>query len=250
MTEEQNVSSNIDTSVDEAPVTESPQEPVNDTVVTESAPQEPVKQEKVFNERQMKVISDSVRKDVERNTEARIRAEYEAKFNGQQEQEPAPSEQPESNIDGMTREQLYDDFRQRQYQEQQHANTQNVANELLTKVQSAGLGDKIESSGIGQLPVNHPLIPFLNSLDNVEDVINDFDANPVKIANLLAVTHLNPEKGFKELHAISSSLKRNKEALAKEQAPEPLNQLKPSSYGLGDGVASIATKRRNPAFKF
>jgi hypothetical protein len=100
------------------------------------------------------------------------------------------------------------------------------------------------------LPVNHPLIPMLNSLDNVTDIIDDFDENPAKVANLLAVTMLNPMNGFKELQKISQSIKRNKEALAKPKAAEPSSQLKPSSYGLGDGISSVSEKRKNSLFKF
>lgn len=225
----------------------------NDTAPETSASSAP-ERTKTFTEDQMHTISASVKRDVERKTEARLRAEYEAQYNSDKPQQQSSTddsqEQPKVGIANYSEEQLYNAFKQRQEREQAEISQQNIANELLTKVQAAGIAQKIESSGIGNLPVNHPLIPMLNSLDNVADVINEFDSNPVKVANLLAVTMLNPMNGFKELQALSRSIKTNKEALAKEKAPAPPDQLKPSSYGLGGGASSVSTKRRNPAFRF
>ena len=227
-----------------APVTETaaPQQDVSNEPSVSVESTEQVKKAKVFNEIQMRTISN----DVKRRTEERIRAEYEAKYNPQTQQQQAPEQaQPVYN-----EEQLYNNFKMRQEREQQEANTQNTANEFLQKLQSSGRADKIESSGIGNLPVNHPLVPMLNGLDNLSDIIDDFDANPVKVANLLAITHLNPMNGFRELQNISNSIKRNKEALEREKAPAPLSQLKPSSYGLGGGPRTISDKRRDPSLKF
>jgi hypothetical protein len=229
-------------------------EPASQTpdISTPASP-EPVKQEsEVYNKDQMRVISN----DVKRRTEERLRAEYEAKIrelhelqpNYQQENRSEQVQRP--SISALSEEQLYSNFKQRQQAEQQEIEQQNVVNTFLNKVQAAGIGQKIESSGLGQLPVNHPLIPMLNSLDNVTDIIDDFDENPAKVANLLAVTMLNPMNGFKELQKISQSIKRNKEALAKPKAAEPSPQLKPSSYGLGGGISSVSEKRKSSLFKF
>jgi hypothetical protein len=147
-------------------------------------------------------------------------------------------------------EQLYNNFKQRQERENQEQQTQNIANDFLAKIQSSGRAEKLESSGLGQLPVNHPLVHMLNSVDNLSDIIDDFETNPVKVANLLSITHLNPMNGLRELQNISASIRRNKEALEREKAPAPLSQLKPSSYGLGGGPQTISDKRRNSAFKF
>ena len=219
------------------------QQDVSDESVSTS---EPVKQSKSFTEEQMRIISNQVRKDVERRTEERLRSEYEAQYRPQSsEQQSSEQAQPAYN-----EEQLYNNFKARQEREQHEANTQYIANEFLQKLQSTGKAEKIESSGIGNLPVNHPLIPMLNGLDNISDVIDDFDSNPIKVANLLAITHLNSMNGFRELQNISNSIKRNKEALARDKAPAPLSQLKPSSYGLGGGPRTISDKRRDPSMKF
>lgn len=230
--------------VESAPVTETaPQQDVSNESSVESTP---VKQEKTFNESQMRIISAQVKRDVERRTEERLRSEYEAQYRPQSsEQQASEQTQPAYN-----EEQLYNNFKARQEREQHEANTQYIANEFLQKLQSTGKAEKIESSGIGNLPVNHPLIPMLNGLDNISDVIDDFDSNPIKVANLLAITHLNSMNGFRELQNISNSIKRNKEALARDKAPAPLSQLKPSSYGLGGGPRTISDKRRDPSMKF
>lgn len=225
--------------VDASPVTESA--PQQDVSNEPSVSSEPVKQGKTFSEEQMRVISAATK----RNVEAKLRAEYEAKYNPQRAEQPAEQSQPVYD-----EEQLYNNFKQRQEQEQQELQTQSIANDFLAKVQQSGRADKLESSGLGQLPVNHPLVHMLNSVDNLSDIIDDFEASPVKVANLLAITHLNPMNGLRELQNISASIRRNKEALEREKAPAPLSQLKPSSYGLGGGPQTISDKRRNPSLKF
>lgn len=238
MLSENNVSN--ESVVEASPVTESA--PQQDVSNEPSVSAEPVKQSKVFNEEQMKIISNSVRK----NTEAKIRAEYEAQYRPSAKEQPATEQsQPVYN-----EEQLYNNFKQRQEREQQEMQTQNIANDFLSKVQAANRADKLESSGLGQLPVNHPLVHMLNSVDNLSDIIDDFETNPVKVANLLAITHLNPMNGLRELQNISASIRRNKEALERDRAPAPLSQLKPSSYGLGGGPRTVSDKRRDPALKF
>ena len=237
--------------VDTSPAPESAEPVTQNNEVSQPASSEPVKQEesKAYNEDQMRVISN----DVKRRTEAKLRAEYEAQLQALQGYPQQEKTEQSPSIAGLTEQQLhqlYSNFKQRQDFEQREVEQQNVVNSFLTKVQAAGLGHKIESSGLGQLPVNHPLIPMLNALDNVNDVIDDFDTNPVKVANLLAVTMLNPTKGFQELQNLSNSIKRNKEALAKPKAAEPPTQLKPSPYGLGNGVLSVSDKRKNSLYKF
>lgn len=245
--EEQDVSSSTQGSESNpVSITESSPTPSDTSITVESSePREEVKG-KTFDEDQMRIIS----ADVKRRAEAKLRAEYETQLKElRQNNQPAQAESS-ANIAELTEEQLYNKFKQRQQAEQQIVEQEQAVNTFLTKVQAAGMGQKIESSGLGQLPVNHPLIPMLNSLDNVTDVIDDFDANPAKVASLLAVTMLNPMNGFKELQKISQSIKRNKEALAKPKAAEPPPQLKPSSYGLGDGTSSVSDKRKNTLFRF
>lgn len=239
MLSENNDVSNESSVVESAPVTEAnPQQNVSN----EPSAAAPVKKEKNFSEAQMRVISN----DVKRRTEERIRAEYEAKYAQNIQEQPAVGQsQPIYN-----EEQLYNNFKQRQALEQQEMQTQNIANDFLSKIQASGKADKLESSGLGQLPVNHPLVHMLNSVDNLSDIVDDFEANPVKVANLLAITHLNPMNGLRELQNISASIRRNKEALEKDKAPAPLSQLKPSSYGLGGAPRTISDKRRDAAFKF
>jgi hypothetical protein len=231
---------------------------VESSSVTESAPQqdvsnnesstiaEPVKAAKTFSQEQVNIISASTK----RNVEARLRAEYEAKYNPQRSEQQYSEPQVQSQQPVYNEEQLYNNFKQRQERENQEQQTQNIANDFLAKIQSSGRAEKLESSGLGQLPVNHPLVHMLNSVDNLSDIIDDFETNPVKVANLLSITHLNPMNGLRELQNISASIRRNKEALEREKAPAPLSQLKPSSYGLGGGPQTISDKRRNSAFKF
>lgn len=245
--EEQGVSSSIQGS-ESNPVstTESSPIPSNTSVTVESSEPREEAKGKTYDEDQMRIIS----ADVKRRAEAKLRADYEAQIKELRQNNQQAQTESTANIAELTEEQLYNKFKQRQLAEQQIVEQEQAVNTFITKVNAAGIGQKIESSGLGQLPVNHPLIPMLNSLDNVSDVIDDFDANPAKVASLLAVTMLNPMNGFKELQKISQSIKRNKEALAKPKATEPPPQLKPSSYGLGDGTYSVSDKRKNALFRF
>jgi hypothetical protein len=221
----------------------------------------PVSVGKIFTEDQMKIISNNSKRAGEREAEARLRAQYEQQNafkpslnaqEGGQQGEAVASQAQETQMPPtfLSEEQRYQNYRQRQQRELAELQQQQIASDFVMKVQASGKGEKIESSGIGNLPSNHPLIPMLNSLDNIGDVLDDFESSPVKVANLLAVTYLNPMNGFKELQAISTSIKRNKEALAKEKAPPPISQLKPSTYGLSGGEQTVADKRKNKLFKF
>ena len=154
--------------------------------------------------------------------------------------------------------QLCGDIKSRQNQELEQQNEQRhreeqsqVVSEFLGKVQSSGRGDQIKTTGIGRLYENHPFIPLLNSFDNMDDMLDHFSENPEKVPQLAATAWLDPDNGFRAMKKVSESIKRNKEALAKEKAPVPQSQLKPSSYGLGGGgTESVSDLRKNPMLRF
>ena len=224
---------------------------------------------KVFNEDQMRIISNNAKRAGEREAEERLRRQY----------QPQPGQQPTLNTQEATNagelvgrqplaanssqngsnaiidpEAQFREFQRRLDSERERdhaiAQTQQIASDFVLKVQASNRSGQLESSGIGNLPTDHPIIPLLNSIDNVPDVLDDLAANPSKVPSLIAITFLNPLNGLREIQALSDSIKRNKEALAKAKAPPPPDQLKPSTYGLSGGEKSISDKRRDPLYRF
>jgi len=223
---------------------------------TSVAPEKQPAEENVkhFSQDQVNIISN----DVKRKTEARIRAEYEARLNAANTADQQSSERhyeqdemvQRPSQEAYTEEQRYQLFKRRQQQEYEDQTRLAVANDIKSKLVAAGNFDKLESSGLGQISSDHPLVSMLNSLDNLPDVVNEFDADITKLTTILNATNIKPQKGIQKLIALSQSIKRNKEALSREKAPEPLSQIKPSSYGLGGGEESISDIRKLPSLRF
>jgi len=240
--------------------------PVVSPVVETKLAERPVK---VFNEDQMRIISNNAKKAGERDAEERLKRQYESQLGlkptlntqeatnagelvGRQPQTANSSQNGSNAI--LDQEAQFREFKRRldseRAQEYANAQTQQIANDFVLKVQASNKGDKLDASGIGNLPPDHPIIPLLNSIDNVPDVLDDLAAHPSKVPNLIAITYLNPLNGLREIQALSDAIKRNKEALAKAKAPAPPDQLKPSTYGLSGGERSIADKRKDPLYRF
>lgn len=219
------------------------------------------KQEKSFSPDQMRVISNNAKtagiKEEREKWQKIISEQYSPKT------PPQTPQQTNTNSDqipisvasanGISEDELYQKFQQRQQQEQETARLQEQAASFLSKIQVNGLGDKLISSGLGKLTTDHPLIPMLNTLENLPDIIDDLDTHPSKLGNLITAVYLNPTRAMSELSELSASLRKNREALerAKNKAPPPPDQMKPTTnYGLSSGEQTIADKRKNKLFKF
>jgi hypothetical protein len=208
----------------------------------------PVKPEKLFTQDQFNVASNDVKKRTEQKVEARLRAEFAEKLASLQQQSnssAAMSQPVEASKQVYTEDQVWDVIQRRQQEAEQTAKVQYVASEFVNKVQSANAMDKLEKLGISKVSIDSPIVSFLNSVDNIGDVLSDFNENPIKLANLDAIYRINPELATQELQKLSQSIKRNKEALEKEKAPVPSDKLRPSSLGLGSGTTSISSIRKS-----
>ncbi len=85
-----------------------------------------------------------------------------------------------------------------------------------------------------------------NNLENTADIIKEVTDHPHKLANLITLAKSQPYALNEAMQALSSSIKRNQEALAQEQqSKDPMNRLKPSpNTGTDSGDASVADFRR------
>lgn len=223
---------------------------------------------KMFNQDQVNVISNNAKKAGEKEAAEKFRAQYDALYapktalqqqEGGQKSEAVQSMPQDAKtplnasnavLDQETKERLYTEFRERERQEYLAEQRQQITDNFLLKLQTEGKGNLLKKSGLGEVPSWHPVVPMLGLMDNATDIVNDFAENPEKLTSLLNVTALNPDNGFEAIQKISAGLKANKEALAKEKAPPPINQLKSTSYGLGGGEKTISDKRKDKRFFF
>lgn len=232
------------------------------TVAVDTHKSAEAKNSKTFTADQMRIISNSAKQAglrEEREKWERLVEEKKYKSNSQdigdstRVIEPALAQTQQTQTPAIDEESLYKNFRERQQRELEAAQVQENTNNFLAKIQASGKVEKIMSSGLGKLTADHPLIPMLNSLDNISDVIDEFDAHPTKLANIVTATYFNPQGAFEALRELSGSLQQNREAIEKAKSSkvaQPPIQLKPSNYGLSGGESTIADKRKNSLFKF
>jgi len=94
----------------------------------------------------------------------------------------------------------------------------------------------VRELGITNLPLQ--TIRTLNDLDNTADVLYDLGKNPSKYANVLTLSAVSPGLAKKELNKLSSSIRKNEDAIAqsaKTKVNEPLDQVRPSNAGTDNG---------------
>ncbi len=100
-----------------------------------------------------------------------------------------------------------------------------------------------------QSPMAH-LIPFMNQLDNVSDVLYELGKNRQKSANLISLLQA-PAQLRAGLHELSSSIKANQVALNQKVPNQPLSQVSPSNTGVDNGSknASVKDLRADPRYR-
>ena len=248
MVDEQVSNASVETQATPSEPASQPTQTIESNVSTQAESQETPKQKKVFDEDQMRIISN----DVKRRTEEKLRAEFEAKYNPQ-------AQKKEENTDNIsqtsyTAEQVRTIIREEQQKAIDSGVNSQLESNFVAKISplieaNPAFAEKLVKLGFDKIdPVANKddaaFLRMLNSLDNVGDVMLDIADNPRKLIEIESLYYKNPEFALSSLIDLSSSLKRNKDALAKEKAPIPSSQLQPSTVGLGNGIASISTIRR------
>lgn len=90
------------------------------------------------------------------------------------------------------------------------------------------------------------ILGLANQVDNTADVMYDLMQNPGKIAQIRGV----PEPLARlQIQRLSDSIKQNQMAASQPNTPEPLDQVKPSNIGLGNGKQSVSDLRNNPSYR-
>lgn len=93
---------------------------------------------------------------------------------------------------------------------------------------------------------NYPhLVQWTNGLDNTADVIYDIASNPEKFSHVITLSVVSPHMAIDKLHSLSGTIKQNEAAKNAPVPPEPLDQIKPSTVGIGSGgIPSVKDYKR------
>lgn len=85
-------------------------------------------------------------------------------------------------------------------------------------------------------------------VDNASDMFYEFGKDRMKMAELEHLAERSPHDAIVQARRLSESIKKNQEAKNARYPNEPLNQLRPSTSGMNDGVLSfrdLKAKYRN-----
>ncbi len=128
---------------------------------------------------------------------------------------------------------------------------QQTVNNFVEKMQVAeqkypGLEAELNQLNFSD-PATSALVVMATNLDNTGDVIKDLIDNPEKFSSLLSMIDRQPHLAAKRLYDLSSSIKKNQQALEEKQmSQEPLSKLKPSSLSnqTNDKQATVTDFRK------
>ena len=127
----------------------------------------------------------------------------------------------------------------------QQAQMEKLVGELTTKVNDAKsrYSDYDEvTAGVdfSQIP---DVLMFANAADNAGDVLYELAKNPAKIGMIRSLAS-TPQLAQRSIMDLSNSIKMNQSAKGQKFPNDPLNQMKPSNVGNGDGPPSLAELKR------
>lgn len=95
------------------------------------------------------------------------------------------------------------------------------------------------------------ILHLANTVDNSGHVLYDLKQNPIKMGAIVSLVRNGmTDDAISEMKKLSDSIKVNQAAINQPRSPEPLNQIKPSNIGLGNGSKkSVADLRRDPSYR-
>lgn len=127
----------------------------------------------------------------------------------------------------------------------QQAELQQLVAELKPKIDEAAtkyddFRDKVSPQVMEEvLQVNPALLVYANQVDNSGDVLYEVMKHPEKLAMLNNLSGI-PSQAVTYVKGIAKSIKDRDAAKSAPQQPQPLNTLKPSTVGAGDGPMTVA----------
>lgn len=130
----------------------------------------------------------------------------------------------------------------------QQLKNEHTINSFVSKMQAAeqkypGLEAKLNELDYSSMA---PLVHMANDMENTGEIMKELVDNPMKLANMMALSQMQPGMAKRQMAELSNSIKTNQEALAQEKsAQDPMAQLKPSSSaGMDNGAMSVTDFRK------
>jgi len=212
--------------------------------VTQEAPAEavkaPVVQEKMIPQSQVNKIAAREAKHAAEKARQEMQAEFERQ---RVNQEVQPQQSQMGGIPQISPEQMEQHIMAAAHRMSAKMTADKMAADFESKIKAEiesdpDFGDVYDSLNISQHP---ELVIWMNGMDNSAKVVKDLANNPAKFANILMLA----KNGMgtlaqRELAKLSDSIKVNQEAQAQPKVKEPLDQLSPSSIGVGSGDLSVS----------
>lgn len=199
----------------------------------------PVVQEKMIPQSQVSKIAAREARQAAEKARNEMRSEYER---AQVPKVEAPAQQM-GGMPQFSQEQLEQHIMTAAHRMSTKMTADKMAQDFESKIKAEieadpDFGDLYDSLNIAQHP---ELVIWMNGMDNSAKVVKDLANNPAKFANILMLAKSGMSQlAQKELHKLHDSIKTNQAALAQPKAKEPLDQLSPSSVGVGSGEMSVS----------
>lgn len=139
-----------------------------------------------------------------------------------------------------------------QQQTQQAEQTLQQLTQKITEAKASHLPDFDQVVDFKNFVPAPEVLHYANGVDNSADVIYDLAKNPGKVAQIVALNRTGMTGMAQQaIRQLSDSIKQNQNATQQAKSPEPLNQIKPSNIGLGNGSGkeSVSELRSNPRYR-
>lgn len=186
-------------------------------------------------------VAEKARKE----TEERIRAEYQNASSNQGQGGLIPIEEAKKLVADEAKKMLQG-MMSDHITQTNHAEGQRIASEFKSKIESEKENFPELSANIGKSGLeNFPHVVYMsNATENTAAVMNELLNNPMKMQTLENLAGKSPYLAQKAMQELSQSIKINQEAAKAKISNEPLSQLKPSSIGADNGSMSVRDFRK------
>jgi len=160
-------------------------------------------------------------------------------------QQPQQQPQQSQSLGGMP--QMSPDDVRRMIAEQAPQHMQQHLQQQVATKQAEGFVQKMKSAEakhpgleakLEKLDWTHmgPIIKLIDNSSNPGDIMKELTDNPMKMGNLITLSHTQPQLALQAVNELSSSISQNTNALAQEaQSSDPLDQITPLNVGSDTG---------------
>lgn len=133
-----------------------------------------------------------------------------------------------------------------QLKQHQESEDRRIITELASKMEDAkkrmpDFDDVLSQFDFTATP---DLLRMSNMFDNSGDLLYDLAKNPMKIGSLVGLAGTDPRAAHAQMRKLSESIKQNSDAKNQGLPNEPLQSLRSSNVGSGNGTANLADLKR------